>query len=238
MSLPPFAILAGGAATRLGPLTRQVPKSLVSVAGEPFITHQLGIARRRGLRKVVLLIGHLGDQVRDFVGDGTRFGLDVEYSSDGAEPKGTGGAVYGALPLLGQLFFVIYGDSYLDVPLEPLLEARLGSGCPAVMAVFHNRDHWGTSNVVFDGQKVRLHDKAAAGQPRVEWIDYGLSLFESTVFEEMGAEGAFDLSTLTGALAKKGCLAGVEITERFYEIGRPSGLSETEEHLLSACFTR
>jgi NDP-sugar pyrophosphorylase family protein len=231
MSLPPLAILAGGTATRLRPITHTIPKSLVPVAGEPFIAHQLRLVRRRGIERVVLLIGYLGDQIQAFVGDGSRFGLDVQYSSDGTALRGTGGAVCHARSLLGPLFFVTYGDSYLDVPFEPLLDTHAASGSPAVMTVFHNRDLWEPSNIAFDGRKVLVHDKAAYGRPGVEWIDFGLMLFESGIFDEVEANWIFDLSALTAMLAEAGRLAGVEVKQRFYEIGKPEGLSETESHL-------
>src|SRR5262249_660102 len=109
-----LAVLAGGLATRMLPMTESVPKALLNVAGEPFVAHQLRLFRREGIKRVVLCLGHLGDQVVDFVGDGSRFGLKVDYSFDGDKLAGTGGAIVNALPLLGDAFFVAYGDSYLD----------------------------------------------------------------------------------------------------------------------------
>jgi NDP-sugar pyrophosphorylase family protein len=238
MSLPPLAILAGGSATRLQPITRTIPKSLVPVAGEPFVAHQIRLARRRGFERIVLLTGHLGNQVKAFVGDGAQFGVHVEYCDDGPEPLGTGGAVRNALAKLGSLFFVIYGDSYLDVPIEPLLEVHKSSGCPVVMTVFHNRDRWDPSNVIFDGSKVLAHDKAASGHAGVEWIDYGLTLFESGVFQNVVSDRAFDLAAITSRLAKTGQVAGVEVAERFYEIGKPDGLAETEIYIRSCALKR
>ncbi|MGC2620498.1 MAG: sugar phosphate nucleotidyltransferase, partial [Acidobacteriaceae bacterium] len=130
---PRLALLAGGLATRLRPVTATTPKSLVPVAGEPFLAHQLRRLRTSGLREVVLCTGHLGNQIEDFAGDGSRFGLDIAYSHDGNQPLGTGGALRAALPLLGSRFLVMYGDSWLTQPIEPVWRAFLHSGKPALM---------------------------------------------------------------------------------------------------------
>jgi NDP-sugar pyrophosphorylase family protein len=233
MSLPTLAILAGGTATRLRPITETIPKSLVEVAGEPFLAHQLRLAHEQGFRRVVLLIGHLGDQIRAFAGDGARFGLEVSYVEDGPVRRGTGGAVRAALPALGPAFFVLYGDSYLDIDAEPVWRAFTQSGCPALMTALHNADRWDASNVELrDGMVVR-HDKMARGEPGVEWIDYGFSVFAAEALAGWPAADPFDLSELTGALARRGALAGFEVTQRFYEIGKPEGLAETEAYLRS-----
>src|SRR5207253_8552688 len=89
--MPPLALLAGGMATRMRPLTELVPKSLLMIAGEPFIAHQLRLMRRERIGQVVLCVGFLSDQIRAFVGDGSRFGLKVRYCEDGPTLLGTGG---------------------------------------------------------------------------------------------------------------------------------------------------
>ena len=119
--MPPIAILAGGLATRLRPLTTGIPKSMVEVAGAPFIEHQLRLLVREGFKAIVLCTGHLGDQIESFVGNGSRFGCSVQYSKDGSTPLGTGGALLRAAPLLGTSFMVTYGDSYLDTLLRETL---------------------------------------------------------------------------------------------------------------------
>src|SRR5690349_19498755 len=108
------AILAGGLATRLRPITEKIPKSLVEVAGKPFIDHQLTLLQIKGFKRVVLCLGHLGEQVAEVVGDGRRWGLTVEYSYDGPVQLGTAGALRQARSLLGEVFWALYGDSYLN----------------------------------------------------------------------------------------------------------------------------
>lgn len=112
-NLLPLVILAGGLATRLRPLTEKIPKSLVEVKGEPFVVHQLRLLAERGIRDVVMCIGYLGEQIVDVVGNGQRYGLNIQYQFDGPQLLGTGGAIKQASTLLGDQFFVLYGDSFL-----------------------------------------------------------------------------------------------------------------------------
>jgi NDP-sugar pyrophosphorylase family protein len=108
----PVAILAGGLATRLRPVTETIPKSLIDVNGEPFIAHQLRLLRSEGVERAVICTGYLGEAVREFAGDGRGFGIDLAYCEDGPKLRGTAGAIRNALPLLGDRFLVLYGDSY------------------------------------------------------------------------------------------------------------------------------
>ena len=155
----PVAVLAGGLGTRLGAVTQTLPKSLVEVAGRPFVEHQLNLLRREGVERVVMCVGHLGEQIERAVGDGRRFALHVAYSFDGDTLMGTGGALRRALPLLGDAFFVLYGDSYLDLPLPPIERTFRVQNLPALMTIFRNEGRWDTSNVLFDGARIVAHDK-------------------------------------------------------------------------------
>jgi len=228
--IPPLALLVGGLATRLGPLTARLPKSMVPVAGEPFIAHQLRLLVRHGVRNVVVCCGHLADQIESFVGDGRQFGCRVVYSYDGPTPLCTGGAIRKALSLLGPVFWVMYGDSYLTTPFIPVLEAFQRSGHAALMTVYENRGRWDTSNVLFQDSKVVCYDKRRP-LPGMQHIDYGLSIFSAEVFEEWPDASAFDLADLQSSIAANRSLAGYEVRERFYEIGSLSGLHETDSVL-------
>jgi NDP-sugar pyrophosphorylase family protein len=224
MDLPPIAVLAGGLATRMRPLTEKVPKSLLEVAGEPFIAHQLRLFRAQGAGRVVICTGYLGTMIEDFVGDGARFGLEVAYSYDGETLLGTGGALKRALPLLGGAFMVVYGDSWLDTDYGAVVQAFRASRKPALMTVFRNENAWDTSNVVFDGDVIRVYDKRKR-TPAMQFIDWGMGMLESEVFD--GWDGAFDLADVYSALVAKDQLAGYEVKNRFYEIGSKAGLEET-----------
>lgn len=231
MSLPTLAILAGGMATRLRPITETIPKSMVEVAGEPFLAHQLRLAHRQGFRRIVLLIGHLGEQIKAFAGDGSAFGLSVAYAHDGEIRRGTGGALRAARYYFDEHVFVTYGDSYLNIAVEPIWEAYCRASMPAMMTVLHNRDRWDLSNVQFNGRMVLSHDKTLSGQPGIEWIDYGLSVYRTEIIAKWPEPEPFDLSNVSKTLAERGELAGYVVTQRFYEIGKPEGLAEANAYL-------
>ena len=229
MVMPPIAVLAGGIAERMWPLTKTIPKAMLPVAGEPFIAHQLRLFRREGIERVVLCLGHLGAPIEEFVADGARFGLTVAYSHDGVRRLGTGGAVHKALPLLGDEFLLIYGDSYLDVAFGPIVEAFRRQGLPALMTILHNQGRWDTSNVELVDRRIAKYAKEPTVQ--MSHIDFGLAVLTRAVFAEVPAGVAFDLSALYQRLVRQRKLAAYEVMQRFYEIGSPSGLKETEAYL-------
>jgi NDP-sugar pyrophosphorylase family protein len=223
----PVALLAGGLATRLRPMTEKIPKTLVSVAGEPFLAHQLRLLHAHGLRHVVLCVGHLGEMIEAQFGDGTAFGMRLEYSFDGARLLGTGGALVRALPRLGEAFLVLYGDSYLPIDYAAVVRAFVASGKPGLMTVFHNAGRWDTSNVVFADGTIRCYDKKAL-TPDMRHIDYGLGILQAKALAGRGADGPFDLADVYRDLSRAGLLAGYEVAQRFYEIGSPAGLAELD----------
>ena len=235
----PVAILAGGLATRLRPMTEKIPKSLVPVAGKPFLAHQLALLQSRGIRRVVLCVGYLGEMIQHDFGDGSAFGLQLDYSFDGPQLLGTGGAVKQALPRLGDEFFVLYGDSYLPVEYRSVAEFFRRSGKLGCMTVYRNEGRYDTSNVVFRDGEIAVYDKKNH-RPEMRHIDYGLSLFKASVFNSYPPDQPFDLATVLGNLVQEKQLAGYEVHERFYEMGSPAGLAELEKILqaLSARMTK
>jgi NDP-sugar pyrophosphorylase family protein len=185
---------------------------MVPVSGRPFIEHQVEYLRRQGLCRIVVCAGHLGEQIQHYFGD------SLEYSFDGETPLGTAGALQKALPLLGEQFFVIYGDSYLPTNFAEVFHGFVSSQAIAQMTVFRN----GERNVWFENGKVRAYDKLNPA-PEMRHIDYGLSLFRAEAFERLRGG---DLAALFTDLLAVGKLAGYEVSERFYEIGSPAGLAE------------
>jgi len=226
----PVALLAGGLATRLRPITERIPKVLVEVAGEPFLHHQLRLLARAGLRRVVLCLGHLGEQVVDRYGSGSAFGLSLDYCFDGPKLLGTGGALIRALPNLGPAFYVLYGDSYLPVDYQAVGAHFLRSGAPGLMTVYENRGRFERSNVEFSGGRIVAYDKRHP-TAAMHHVDYGLGAFRAKAFDGCPRDQPVDLSDVQHGLAAAGQLAGYLMTERFYEIGSPSGLQELDAHL-------
>jgi NDP-sugar pyrophosphorylase family protein len=224
------AILAGGLATRLRPITDSVPKALVEINGEPFIAHQLRLLRSKGIRRAVLCLGYLGEMVREFVGHGGRFGVSVEYSFDGPSLRGTAGAIHQALPLLENSFFVLYGDSYLPCDYAAVEKAFMASGKTGLMTVFRNEGLWDASNVEFADGRLLAYDKETRTE-RMQYIDYGLGAFKRQAFEALEPGSVYDMATLYQDLLARGDLAAFEVKERFYEIGSAAGIRELAELL-------
>lgn len=230
MTSLPVAILAGGLATRLRPITTQIPKSLLEVAGQPFAVHQLALLRRHGLTDIVWCVGHLGEQIRDTLGDGERWGLRLRYAFDGERLLGTGGALRRALPLLGEAFLVLYGDSYLECDYAAISQSFLNSGRQGLMTVVRNDDAWDRSNVEFAGGRIVRYDKRVQ-TPAMRHIDYGLGALRATAFDAYPIDEPLDLATVYQDLLAADQLAGYEVSGRFYEIGSVSGLAETRQYL-------
>jgi NDP-sugar pyrophosphorylase family protein len=233
--LPAVAILAGGLATRLRPLTETVPKSLLQVNGEPFAVHQLRLLQSKGIRRVVFCVAHLGELIQSAIGDGTALGLQVDYSFDGPALRGTAGAIRNALPKLGDPFFVMYGDSYLPCDYAAIARkfetaSTRSRGVLGMMTVFRNEGKWDTSNVEFEAGEIVAYSKTDR-TPRMRYIDYGLGVFRAEAFQSLPAGKACDLAELYADLLRRKQLAAFEVRERFYEIGSPAGLRETADFL-------
>jgi histidinol-phosphate phosphatase family protein len=229
--LLPAVILAGGLATRLRPLTETIPKSLVDVGGRPFLWHQLQLLKRHGIRRVVLLVGYLGEQIQEHFGDGSQEGMSLEYSFDGPVLLGTAGAIRRALRLLPPEFFVLYGDSYLPCDYRSIQAAFHNSGRPALMTVYRNEGLYDSSNVEFDGSQIRRYDKQNR-TPAMRHIDYGLGVFDRRVFERLPEDKPYDLAVLYQELLQTQKLAAYEAPDRFFEIGSQQGLQETTDFVM------
>lgn len=226
----PLALLVGGLATRLRPITETIPKALIEVAGKPFVEHQLVLLKRNGIVRVVLCVGYRGEQIEARLGDGRRLGMELRYSYDGERLLGTGGALRKAAPLLGELFWVMYGDSYLDIDYAAVFAHFVEDRRLGLMTVFRNQGQWDRSNIVYrDGQILRYDKKVQS--PDMTYIDYGLSLLRREALERIPEGQRHNLADLYAALVAEGQMAACEVHRRFYEIGSPDGLEETRRYL-------
>jgi N-acetyl-alpha-D-muramate 1-phosphate uridylyltransferase len=228
-------ILAGGRATRLGPLTENVPKSLLRVNGEPFAIHQLRLLHSKGIHRVVICVGHLGALIQRAIGDCSDLGLQVDYSFDGPSLLGTAGAIKNALPKLGDSFFVIYGDSYLPCDYQAIASNFESAGVLGIMTVFRNEGKWDTSNVEYESGEILAYNKTQRTS-RMHYIDYGLGVFRAEAFEGLPAGKACDLAEVYRDLLQRKQLGAFEVRDRFYEIGSPAGLRETGELLAGRAY--
>ena len=231
MSLHPVVILAGGLATRLRPITEKIPKALVEVGGQPFITHQLHLLHSYGVRRVILSAWYKGELIREFVGDGHRFGMNVKYVFDGEKPLGTAGAIRQALALIDEPFFVLYGDSYLPCDYADIQAHFEHYSQPGLMTIYRNQGKWDTSNVEMVNGQILCYDKKNH-TPGMEFIDYGLGLFRPEVFASLAEGQPADLAAIYQRLVADHNLLAYEVKQRFYEIGSFEGLNELDELLV------
>jgi len=203
---------------------------LVEVAGEPFFSHQLRLLKKAGLTRIVLCVGYLGERIVEKYGDGSAWGIRIEYSFDGPRLLGTAGALIRALPLLGEAFFVLYGDSYLPIDYLAVGSSFLACGRQGLMTVYENHGRYDSSNVWFRDGAIAAYDKKAK-LPEMRHIDYGLGVFRREAFDGFPKDEVVDLADVQKALLARGQLAGFEIATRFYEIGSHEGLRELDQLL-------
>lgn len=225
-----LVLLAGGLATRLRPVSENIPKSLIPVAGKPFIEHQLNLFKQNRIKNVVICLGYLGEKVVEYISDGKKFGLNVRYSFDGDILLGTGGAILNAFNLLEDIFFVMYGDSYLDINFCDISEYYLSCGKLALMTVYKNFNKWDSSNIIFKNAKIIKYSKVNIDND-MNYIDYGLSILSKDAFNLYQSGNIFNLTELYEVLIEKDELSGYEVDKRFYEIGSFEGITETENYL-------
>lgn len=210
---------------------------MLPVAGRPFVDWQLRWLAAQGATNVVLSVGHCGDQIQRYVGDGRRWHVDVRYVWERGELLGTAGAIRHAADtgLLSEEFFVLYGDSYLQVALGAVERAFRESNCAALMTVFRNENRWDRSNVIFRDRRVDLYEKNTQAEcVAMKYIDYGLLVItRELILMEARAGRPADLGPILTKWSKMGILAGYEARKRFFEGGSPEGLAELESFLNS-----
>ena len=226
----PIAILAGGLATRLHPITETIPKALIPINGEPFINHQLRLLHHHGIRHIVLCLGFLSEMIEHQIGNGHQFGLHIDYSYDGDKLLGTGGAIKQALPLLGEAFFVMYGDSYLTCDYAAIQTTFENSQKQALMTVFKNQGQWDTSNVEYANNEIIAYNKVNKTEC-MHHIDYGVGILTQQAAAQIPTNEVYDLALLYQTLLNQGQLAAYEVNKRFYEVGSFAGIKEFEYYL-------
>lgn len=227
-----LVILAGGLATRLRPITATIPKALIEINGRPFIEWQLEYLSKQNIKNIVISVGYLGEMIKEVVGAGNSFGLNIQYSFDGEELLGTGGAVKKAIPLLSDDFFIMYGDSYLPINFSHVSDFYENTDKVALMTILKNDGKWDLSNVSKVNDSAIFYDKKNRNNT-MQYIDYGLSLVNKSIFNRSKNHFKFDLAELFNQLSHEGKLVGYEVKERFYEIGSFEGIKEISDYLSS-----
>ena len=226
----PVAILAGGFGTRLGSLTRDFPKCLIEINGRPFVDWQLDLLIKNGYREFVFCVSYKSELIQRHLGDGSGRGVNIRYSKDGDTQLGTGGAIHKAIPILGNEFGVIYGDSYLPINYLQVEQQFLTSQALALMTVYENQNQFDKSNVEFNEGQILDYEKDSTNQS-MHHIDYGITFFRKGAFHSWGEKLSFDLSKVCNQLAKDKQIDGFEVSERFYEVGSVLGIKEFSTYL-------
>jgi NDP-sugar pyrophosphorylase family protein len=226
----PVVILAGGIGSRLGRLTKKTPKALIKVNGKPFIHYQLTLLSKQGIKKIILCIGHLGNKIKKFVGDGKKFNLEVKYSYE-KKLLGTGGAIKNAFSLIKKNFFIMYGDTYLPINFINVQNRYKRLKSNPLITVYKNQNNLDKSNVFFNGKRI-VYDKKNYLK-KMKYIEYGLSIFNKKIFKYFSKKKKFDLSDVFYFLSKKKLLNYYIVKKRFYEIGSISGLKDSKKYLKS-----
>ncbi|MCR5488399.1 MAG: HAD-IIIA family hydrolase [Lachnospiraceae bacterium] len=227
-------VMMGGLGKRLGEYTADCPKPLVPVGGRPFFDYEFLLLRLAGFRRFVFCTGYRSGQIQETYGDGSLLGVEIQYSLDspGGELLGTGGAVRKALPLLDPDFLLTYADSFMDIDYREVMYryARAKKeGKKALMTLLKNQGRFDASNVIYEEGKLKLYDKARPVK-EMQYIDYGVNVFERSLFEAYPEGERFDLSELQHRLSREGALEGLVVERRFYEIGSPDSYREFIEY--------
>ena len=224
-----IAILAGGLATRLGELTKSEPKSLLKIQGKPFIEYQIEQIKKQGITDIVMCTGHLGEQLERYLGNGTRYGLNIRYSHED-RPLGTAGALKKAVNELDNEFITMYGDSYLFLDFSMIFAHFLARNGLALMTVYKNHNHHDKSNTSISGGLVTAYSKNGQTGDMV-YIDYGAHMFRKQTLELIPADSYFPLEDLFPVLISQKQLLAFEARERFYEIGSQQGIQDFNNYI-------
>lgn len=225
-----IVVLTGGRGTRLYPLTKSIPKYLMKINNIPFLGHQLNLFKRNKIESVILCLGYLSEKIIEYIGDGSRFGLSVQFSVENSENLlGTLGALKKAENLLHDNFFVIWGDSYLETDFQHIGRQFLKTSKLGLMTVYKNKNQLIPSNIAIKDGLVIDYEKNKC--KNFDYVDYGLSLFNNKVLNFFSSNKKLDIAELNKKLISMNQLAAYEVRERFYEIGSFSGIKELEKHL-------
>lgn len=225
-------VLMGGLGTRLKEYTKECPKPLVEVSGKPFFDYMLELLMAWGFRKFLFLIGYRANMIEEYYGDGSKWGVTITYCYDGKELLGTGGAVKRASDFLEEDFMLMYGDSFMDIDYSQVIYRYFKgkeSGNRALMTVLKNNNMFDKSNVIMDGKNLVLYDKHNPS-PKMDYIDYGVSVYEKSLFDDFQEGEKFDIAVIQNRLSLDGKMTPMIVTKRFYEIGSPASLKEFTEY--------
>lgn len=212
--------MAGGHGTRLRPLTSDQPKPMIPIANLPCMEHIVELLKRHGFDEIAVTLQFMPDEIRDYFGDGSDWGVKIGYSIEDA-PAGTAGSVKMAekqLGLEGERLLIISGDALTDADLTRLLRFHEEKGSEATMVLksVENPLDFGIVILEEDGRISRFLEKPAWGQVFSDTVNTGIYLLEPSVMDEIPDEGEYDFSK--------------ELFPKLLEAGRPMYGYVTEDY--------
>lgn len=222
-------ILAGGLGTRILPLTKELPKCLININNQAFLYYQLKWLKKHNITNIVICIGHLGQMIIDYAGNGDKFDLHIDYVDEGEELLGTAGALRLAYDQnkLEDKFLVLYGDSFLPIDFTDVYKSL--SKYPALMTIYKNQNKFDKSNVTKINDVIISYDKNSQDST-YNYIDYGLSVInKQAISGYIKPKCVQKLDMFFNQLSKQNLLKGYEVNKRFYEIGSFDGLNDFKE---------
>ena len=228
--------MAGGLGTRMAQFTKEIPKALIPISGQPFIRRQLQNLISQGISQVIISTGYLGDQIEAEVSENCPKGMTVTCVSDGPVLLGTGGSLRRMfdLGLLDEVFLYTYGDSYLTVDHMKVAQSYDPVAADALMTVCENSGGHEVGNAIVKDGMVSLYQKNSK-DVRMKWIDYGLSVISSKALAtHINANEIFDIALMFEKLSTENKLQAFVSSQRYFEIGSMTGLKELESHLASS----
>lgn len=236
-------LLSAGLGTRLRPLTDRLPKCMVPVAGKPVLQRNIEWLRSQGITELVVNLHHYPDAVTGYFGDGSAFGVHLEYSYE-PELLGTAGALWGARRLLSApRFWVLYADNLVNCSLERMESLHLARGATLTMGLFWRQNVSASGVVGLDGQGriTGFKEKPAAHEVLSQWVNAGIFLCEARVHQFIPAGQASDFGhdVLPAMLSAGEPLYGYTLgpEETLHWIDTPDDLARTESVLREGTLT-
>ncbi|KYK22480.1 hypothetical protein AYK24_02070 [Thermoplasmatales archaeon SG8-52-4] len=227
-----MVILCGGLATRLGKYSKNTPKSMIDIEGKPFLEYQIEILKKHSIKDILLCVGHLSDEIRRYFGNGSKFDVNIKYSYDGYKLLGPIGAVKNAEPLLENIFFIMYGDSYIKVDFQKVYSKFIKHNKLGLMTVFKNYDKYDKSNIAVENDLVVDYKKSNRTK-EIVYIDYGMSVLRKESLDYVPKDEFFSTDKFFSNLINIRQLLAFEVKNRFYHIGNPDSLEEFRSFIRS-----
>jgi len=224
-----IVILCGGLATRLRSLTKDTPKSMIQIKSKPFLEYQIEELKRHSITDIVLCVGYLSEQIEKHFGNGEKFGVNIQYSSDKKSPLGPIGALKKAEPLLQDIFFTMYGDSYVSVDFNKVHSYFQEHNKLALMVVYQNYDKFDKSNIIIKDGSIKQY--GGQNTKDMTYVDYGVSLFRKKILSNVPKDTFYSTNDLFSDLIKQKELLAFEVKKRFYHIGTPDALAEFKKYI-------